>query len=31
MFWSKNPCGYCGGTGYLYGGISCPMCKGSNN
>lgn len=28
MKWYKNDCGYCGGTGYLFGGMRCPMCGG---
>ena len=26
MKWYKNDCGYYGGTGYLFGGMRCPMC-----
>lgn len=26
MKWYANSCSYCSGTGYLFGGMKCPMC-----
>ena len=26
MKWYNTNCDYCGGTGYLFGDVKCPMC-----